>query len=526
MRSLLVTLVLAGLIPSAVSAQSAAPAAASPAAARFDVHEFVVEGNSVLDRTAIEEAVYPFLGDGRSIDDVQGARAALEAAYRAKGYQTVLVEVPEQKIEDRVVRLQVVEAPIGRLRVRNARYVEPDAIKAMVPAAAEGEVPSFPKLERDLAQLARTGLTVATPSLRPGRTPGTIDVDLSVDDKRPWDFTADLNNQAAINTKPWRLALGARYTNLWDRRHTIGAQWLTAPQDRSQVDVVSLNYSMPLGTPDDPALAFYAVHSGSATPTSIGGLSVVGKQDIAGVRWVRPLPGADGFSHFLTLGVDRKRLMQSELTATGGNSEVDYTPFTVGYTLVNSAGGRIRQADLSAQFSFRGLGNDPDQFRNRRYLADASYLWVRADLSQEQPLEGWSGWSLRARLAGQYANGPLIPSEQYALGGAATLRGYRESEQLGDKGLLGSLELRSPKLPAPQAWTLNALAFLDGGAVRIEEPLPAQRAGYVLMGAGLGLRLRLGRGLSASLDWARALRSASFTQDGDNRLHGRLLAEF
>jgi hemolysin activation/secretion protein len=503
----------------------AQPATAAPPAAlaRFDVYEFVVEGNSVLDRATIEATVYPFLGDAKTIDDVQAARAALEAVYRAKGYQTVLVEVPEQRVDQRVVRLNVVEAPVGRLRVRNARYVEPATLKALLPSVAEGEVPSFPKLERDLALLSRTGLTTVTPSLRPGRTPGTIDIDLSVDDKRPWDFNVDLNNQAAVNTKPWRLTAGARYTNLWDRRHTIGAQWQTAPQAPSQVDVFSLNYTMPLGTPEDPALAFYAVRSGSETPTSIGGLSVVGRQHIAGLRWVQPLPGAEGFNHYFTLGADRKRLLQSELTGSGGNSEVDYTPFTVGWTAIAATASMTRSADFTAQFSLRGLGNDQDQFRFRRYLADASYLWLRADLGQEQRL---AAWTLKSRLAGQYASGPLIPSEQYVLGGAASVRAYRESEQLGDKGLLGSIELRSPNLPAPSTWMLNGLAFVEGGAVRIDEPLPAQRASFVLLGAGLGFRLRLSRALSASLDWAHALRSATFTKSGDNRLYGRILAEF
>jgi hemolysin activation/secretion protein len=65
----------------------------------FDVWEYRVGGNSVLPNRAIEKAVYGFLGPGKTIDDVEKARAALEAAYRDEGYSTALVSIPEQSVD-------------------------------------------------------------------------------------------------------------------------------------------------------------------------------------------------------------------------------------------------------------------------------------------------------------------------------------------------------------------------------------------------------------------------------------------
>ena len=45
----------------------------------FDVEEYRVEGNSVLPDATVEDAVYPFLGEARSANDIESARAALEA---------------------------------------------------------------------------------------------------------------------------------------------------------------------------------------------------------------------------------------------------------------------------------------------------------------------------------------------------------------------------------------------------------------------------------------------------------------
>ena len=61
------------------AAQASAPEAQP--AARFDLLEIRVLGNTALKPRVIEAATYPFLGYHRSIDDVQSARAALEAAY-------------------------------------------------------------------------------------------------------------------------------------------------------------------------------------------------------------------------------------------------------------------------------------------------------------------------------------------------------------------------------------------------------------------------------------------------------------
>ena len=88
----------------------------------FGLFEFRVEGNSVLPVERIERAVYPFLGERRTVADVEAARVALEAAYRDAGYATVVVDTPEQRIVDGIVTLQVMQAPVSRLRVVGAKY--------------------------------------------------------------------------------------------------------------------------------------------------------------------------------------------------------------------------------------------------------------------------------------------------------------------------------------------------------------------------------------------------------------------
>ena len=216
-----------------------APAAAEPQAdaLRFDILEYQVEGNSVLSVVDIEAALMPFLGPQLGMAQVEAARSALEKAYQQAGYQTVFVDVPEQRVDSGVVRLAVLEGRVNRLQVSNARYFSQGHIRAVVSELAEGNVPNFNRMQAQLAQVNRSDDRRVQPVLRPGATPGTVEVDLKVTDRLPLALTAELNNRHAANTKPLRLSLSARYDNLFQREHGLALTYSTAPQKPAQSQV-------------------------------------------------------------------------------------------------------------------------------------------------------------------------------------------------------------------------------------------------------------------------------------------------
>src|SRR5262245_11730121 len=105
--------------PDAAQAQSMNSNQAAP---RFDIMEYVVDGNTVLSVPDIEEAVYSYLGEMRTAADVDMARETLERAYQMRGFQTVQVVIPEQGVETGIIHLQVIENPVGRLRVVGSKF--------------------------------------------------------------------------------------------------------------------------------------------------------------------------------------------------------------------------------------------------------------------------------------------------------------------------------------------------------------------------------------------------------------------
>ncbi|RYD17956.1 MAG: ShlB/FhaC/HecB family hemolysin secretion/activation protein, partial [Verrucomicrobiaceae bacterium] len=208
----------------------------------LNIREYRVEGARRLPRLTVEEAVYPYLGPGRSADDVESARVALEKAYHDLGFQTVSVVVPQQDPRRGIIRLEVVEGKVGRLRVHGARYFLPSRIKAEAPSLAEGNVPDMKQVEKEIVALNKLGDRRVTPVLRAGVEPGTVDIDLNVEDKNPLHGSLELNNRYSANTTPLRLNGSISHGNLYQLGHTGGFSFQVAPEDTDDARVFSGYY--------------------------------------------------------------------------------------------------------------------------------------------------------------------------------------------------------------------------------------------------------------------------------------------
>jgi hemolysin activation/secretion protein len=513
--------------PGAVKAETAAPArpAARPPV-RFDVTEYRVEGNTVLSETDVDAAVYDFLGPGRTIDDIDHARAALEAAYAAHGYPTVSAEIPVQHVTDGVVVLHVTERTVGRLRVTGSRYYDLGDIKAGAPSLAEGRVPRMPDVQRDIVALNQLADRTVTPSLRAGAAPDTVDVDLQVEDRFPGHATLELNNRQSQATTPLRLQGSLSYDNLWQRGDSATVTFQVAPQDTANAAVVSGSYLFHIPASDLSLLASY-LHSDSNV-TTVGSTNVIGKGDIAGLRLVIPGPYTAGFAQTLSVGMDYKHFdNDTSLPGSTSAAPITYYPATISYE--GDWNGPQAQTTLQSSlvFTFGGLGSSLQAFDYLRYDARPGFAYLRGTLTRTQTLP--YDIQLYGHVFTQLAVEPLISNEQFSLGGLDTVRGYLESEALGDYGIGAQAELRSPSL-APylggRVQEARALVFVDAGSTAIHNPLPEQRASYTLASTGLGLRVRLLDDLTGELVGAFTLSDGAVTKGGDSRLLFRVAGDF
>ncbi len=526
--------------PGSTKSESAKPAAP----ARFDIDDFVVDGADTLAQIEVEEAIYPFLGPGRTADDVEKARAALEKAYRDKGFQTVSVAIPQQNVQGKVVVLKVVELKVGRLRVKNARFFDVDKIKDKASSLKEGSVPNFGDVTKDIVALNQWPDRRVTPALRAGVTPGTVDVDLDVEEKFPLHGSVELNNRRSPNTTALRVIGTIHYDNLWQLGHSLSVTYQTAPLRRSDAEVFSGSYLARIPDVDWLSVLVYGLKSKSDVAT-VGGMNVVGPGGIVGTRAVMTLPAVENLFHTVSVGLDYKHFGETVRLGTDAfSSPITYYPLVASYGATYQTDSFTTQLNAALTLNMRTPGSNETAFDTKRAYASGRFTHFNLDLShtQELPL-GFQGYG---RLQGQIADGPLASSEQLSVGGLDSVRGYLESEVLGDSGAIGNVELRSPNIggmlqdslqqsfkdagaEGPPFAIFNEwriFGFADKGVVEIIHPLSEQQAHFNLWSYGVGTRFKVFDHISGMLVYAMPMVAQAYTQARDPHVNFRIWGEF
>ncbi len=508
-------------------AATAAGAPSSPAAPQtFDISEFIVRGNTTLPSLDIEKAVYPFEGPGRTLKDVQAARDALQKVYQDRGYQSVVVELPRQHVTNGVIVLQVAEAKVGRVRVDGEKYTSPRAIRDAVPALAEGSVPDFNAAQQQLTDLNRSADRQVVPVLKPGTLPQTLDVELKVDDRSAWHGSLEVNNDYSPDTSMLRTVASLSYSNLWQLGHVISGSYLLAPQHPQDAKVYSFSYLAPLqGT--HWSLQATVFHSDSNVASGAS-TTVLGRGTSFGLSAIYALPSSDTYVQTVSVEIDHKHFSEDDMIAGQlSQAPLTYLPVTFAYNGQLTRKNSRTSFTASVTTNIRGVGSDAGAWDNKRYNATPDFVYGRFDVNHTQDLP--RDVQLNGHVSAQFANSPLVSSEQFAAGGINSVRGYLEAENTADSGVVGSLELRSPSIAKylgswTNEWRFHT--FVDAAHLWLLSPLPEQTSSFNLVSAGVGTRVQLLKYASADLEMAFPFHQGPFTKAYHPRFEFYVRASF
>lgn len=511
-----------------VSPAAGAEAATRPDEPRLRVSGFRVQGNSLLPTAQVEAALAPYTGE-RSADELQRAAAALQALYARAGWGGVVAFVAPQSAADGIVTITVVEGRLARVQVTGQRQFSQANVRASLPALVEGGTPPLRLLDAQITMANENPAKQLQVLLQPGANPGETDAQVQVAEQPLQRWTATLDNRGNHRTGHWRASLGWQHANLSDRDDVLTLNAQTAPDKPSAVKVLSGSYRLPLYAQRSflDAYAAWSDVDGGTTSTVAGALSFAGRGRLAGVRGTLLLPRWGEADQRLALALDHRAYLNScEIAglppgACGPAGEsVSVQPLSLEYSVQQAGAVAFGLAvGLHHNLQLGGGHARSSQFEAVRAGAEPHFSALRGTLFVGgQPLEGWD---LQLRAAGQFTDDALVPGEQFGIGGAASVRGYREREVAGDRGLQATLELTGPELLRTGGGaTLRALGFFDAGWVANRAGLPCEsdRDECSLRAAGLGLRGSVGR-WQAQLYLAQALKAAPQTDRHDLRAH-------
>jgi hemolysin activation/secretion protein len=332
-----------------------------------------------------------------------------------------------------------------------------------------------------------------------------------------------------------------RYENLWQLGHSFSFSYQVAPKRKEDALVYSGSYLARFPDYDWLSVLVYFVKSKSDVAT-VGDTNVIGPGHVFGTRAIFTLPAREGFFHTLSLGPDYKHFDQEVRQGGAGfSTPVDYYPVVTSYTATWQGEGRLTQLNAGITFGTRGLGSDTFTFDDKRFKASGGFVYFKGDISHTQDLP--YGVQLYGKAQGQIADSPLVSSEQFSAGGLDTVRGYLESEVIGDNGIAGTAELRTPNIgewlkplfkdaAAPETPQVNPIddwrifLFVDAAHVTIHEALPEQQARFDLAGYGIGTRFKLLQYTNGQFIYAVPTRDQASTLATNRRFLFRIWGEF
>src|ERR1035437_8598092 len=288
----------------------------------FDIVRFQIGGNTLLPEAVVQGAVAPQVGTGRVYGDIQKALEALERAYRAAGFSTVQVYVPEQELTSGVVRLQVTEGVIGKVLISGNKHFDDANIRASLPALKEGKAPNLRQMSEDLQLSNENPAKQLEVTLGVSGEEGKVDAKVVVAEENPQRAFATLDSPGTAATGVSRLGVAYQNANLFNRDQTLTLAYTTSADAPAgvKVDIFSVGYRIPLYALGDSLDFIYgksSVNTPSSSPTLGGALGIVGKGDVFGARWNHYFARRGEYTSKLIYGFDYKYI--NARCTTGGN---------------------------------------------------------------------------------------------------------------------------------------------------------------------------------------------------------------
>jgi len=473
----------------------------------FEIREFKIDATQ--DIGAVQDVLRGYVGSQKNFRDVMGAIDALKAHYAQAGADVAISLPPEQDITDGVIRLRVTSAE-DRKRLREVH--DRGHIREAFPSLKEGQMVNLVEMRMSTALFNEnpyraTFIEYATSN------EGT-DVALGIEQKRkPVVFIAALDNSGVRSTGRERLTLSVQKMDL-PGDALAGATFVVSPQKPDSVNVFMVRYKTPLYS-QYASIEVYAARSSSDAGVVGDFFSVSGKGYIYGGKYVRYLPSeSEGVTQQVSVGLEQRDYINS-VTIPGSPLSLvpDYTiqPLTVGYGLRNNAGWGV-----SSSLTHGMYGGDLGVIRAG---AASGYNILKAN--GDYAFAVTDGVSLEVSGSAQYTGDLLVSSEQFGVGGTASVRGLNERELSGDNGVRVSAELR--KMVAK---SVVASVFADSARAWRNSPLPGEMASSGAAGIGVGLRYFWKDSITATAELAHVLRGDGETKRGASRVLATLTYSF
>jgi hemolysin activation/secretion protein len=466
------------------------------------IQDIVVEGNTLLTSSEMNKVISQYEGKEESFVDLREMADKLTQIYRDKGYITSKFYIPPQTIKDGVVTVKASEGLVGQISLSGNKYFGPWAINNRI-NLTPGEPFRVNDLRQSMYRINSNPDLKIKSTLMAGKDPGTTDIQIEAKENFPVHLTGFYDNlgRRLIGTQRGGVTVASNnFFGLGDRINNT-MSW------SGRSFGVTNHYEVPLGkTP--LRMGFDYSHSRLKLGKEFEELKVRGYATYYSPYISADLYQSDRYKVSIDVPFD---FVNTRTTILGEQFQEDRIRLlrpSLNFEEYDSQGNTFWRNEFGVGMNLFGatLG---DRVLNSRAEAGSKFFRWTTFLTRTQRLP--LGTYGIFRTIAQLTPDRLHSSQQVQVGGAFTVRGYKEGRLIGDNALVTSAEWRIPAYIFPASWTIpktnvklreniQFVGFTDFGAVWTNRPVPGVGASDYVLGAGFGIRARLTQYMVARVD--------------------------
>jgi hemolysin activation/secretion protein len=496
--------------------EKAPPAEQEPApyGVRVFVKEIRLSGNTVFSSEELDKITAPYTGRIVASSELEDLRVALTRFYIDRGYINSGAVIPDQQVVNGIVQINIIEGRLTDIQVVGNKHLKSSYIKDRI-ELADGPPLNVQELQDQIQiMLESPVLQTLNSQLRPGDRPGEANLTTQVQEGPRLQFIPVIDNRLSPSLGDVRVLPQVYAYDLTGHGDVLS----TAVGVGKGLTDAYATWAVPLNAHDTTLTLLGDYTNSQVKEGDFKDLDIKNKTRTFGFRVSQPVYRTPSQTFSLSLGMDL-RSSQSELLG----EDFAFTPGVPEDGEVKASIIRFSQdwskrsaEQVLAARSMFSLGIDAfDATTNSGSIPSGEFFAWLGQFQWARRI-GVDGGQLIFRTDAQLSTDELFTMEQFSVGGALSVRGYRENQLVRDYGFDASLEYRYPLIRDPGGRSILALApFIDAGGAKNNE-LPDGPNPTFIYSAGAGLRWDPTPKIHSQLYWGHAFRSVD--NDGTDSL--------
>lgn len=486
----------------------------APYGIKIFVKEIRLTGNTVFTTEDLQVVITPYENRIVSSSELEDLRVDLTRYYIDRGYLNSGAVLPDQKVTDGIVDMVIIEGKLTDIEVIGNTHLNSSYIIDRLNLGAGPPLNVNELQEQIQIMLESPVIETINSALRPGDRPGEASLTTQIKEGPRFQFIPVIDNRLSPSLGDVRAVLPVYLYDLSGYGDVLtGSVGLSEGLTESFI-----NWTVPLNAHDTTLSLFADISDSEIVNGSFQDLNIKNKNKTYGFRVSHPFYRTPSQKFSMALGLDLRnsdsRLLGQGFAFTQGvpdDGKVDAS--IIRFSQEWSKRGSNQVLAARSMFSlginaFNATTNSGDVPSGEFFSWLGQFQWAR--------LLGEDLGQLIFRTNVQLTNDPLFSMEQFSVGGALSVRGYRQNQIVRDTGYDVSLEYRHPLMEDAAGRSILALApFVDaGGGDNNEQPNgPNSKDIY---SAGFGLRWDPTTKIHAEVYWGHAF--VDVTTDDDNSL--------